>query len=288
MNFESFLQQKGIIPKTIERHHREVEKYENWLLMTSEKLPDQATKKDLLAYLKYIKEARNLSNATQSQILQTLKNYYSYLTKEQQINNITAFVKIRGIKRKHLRPIFTPEELDLLCDAYYFFTQEYTPTGKELRFNPNFKNVLQGRYIALTLIAYQGLQVSEILALTADNFDIRKATVKVNKSLKGAERTLLLEAHQLGAIIPFLQSNTCIIDNMNQFERLSKTLKTLLPKYQDFTQLRASKITQWIKIYGLRKAQHLAGHKNIQSTERHLSGDFETLQNDFENFHPLR
>ena len=289
MKIESFLQQKGIIPKTIERHKREMLKYENWLLMTLEKSPEQATKKDLLAYLKHIKESRNLQNATQNQLLQILKNYYAFLAQENGTNNITAFIKIRGIKRKHLRPIFTIEELDLLVDAYYYHTQEYTPTAKELRFNPNFSTVLQSRYIALTLCCYQGLQTSEILALTTENFDLRKAAVTVNKSLKGTSRTITLEAVQIGALISFFATeNTAIIDNINQFERLNKTLKTLHPKYQDFTQIRASKITHWIKIYGLRKAQHLAGHKNIQSTERHLAGDFETLQNDFENFHPLR
>ena len=288
MNFTTYLEQKGIIQKTISRHEREIEKYENWLLTALEKTPQNATKKDLINYLGHIKEVRNLSNATQSQLLQILKNYYSYLAQEEGINNITALVKIRGIKRTHLRPILTPEELDLLCDSYYYFTQEYKPTAKELRFTNDFENVLQGRYIALTLVAYQGLQVSEIMALTNESFDLRKATVKIHSSRKGAERTLSLEAHQLGSIIPFLQSNTCIIDNINQLERLSKTLKTLFPKYQDFTQIRSSKITNWIKIYGLRKAQYLAGHKNINSTERHISGDFETLKNDMNNFHPLR
>lgn len=288
--FESFLQQKGIIPKTIERHKREVLKYENWLLMTADKLPENATKKDLLAYLKHLKEARSLQNATQNQLLQILKNYYAFLAQENGINNITTVIKIRGIKRKHLRPIFSTEELDLLVDAYYYHTKEYTPTVKELRFNPQFDTILQGRYLALTLVCYQGLQTSEILALTAENFDLRKATVTVNQSLKGSARTLALQAVQIGALISYFEQNDNpkLIPNINQFERLNKTLKTLYPKYQDFTQIRASKITHWIKIYGLRKAQHLAGHKNIQSTERHLSGDFETLQNDFENFHPLR
>lgn len=290
MNFESFLQQKGIIPKTIERHKREVLKYENWLLMTLDKLPEQATKKDLLAYLKHLKESRNIQNATQNQLLQILKNYYAFLAQENGINNITTFIKIRGIKRKHLRPIFSTEELDLLVDAYYYHTKEYTPTAKEQRYKTDFENLLQGRYIALTLVCYQGLQTSEILALTAENFDLRKATVTINKSLKGTNRTLQLQAVQIGALISYFEqnNNTKLIPNHNHLDRLCKTLKTLHPKYQDFTQIRASKITHWIKIYGLRKAQHLAGHKNIQSTEKYIAGDFETLQNDFENFHPLR
>ena len=287
--FTQFLEQKNIIPKTISRHEREVLKYENWLTATYEKTPENATKKDLLHYLKHIKEHRKLSNATQNQVLQVLKNYYSYL-QQQGINNITAFIKIRGIKQRHLRTIFTLDELDLLIDAYYYYAQEYAPTPQEMRFCSDYKNLLQGRYIALTLMAYQAVQLHEIFSLTGKDFDLRKATVTIHQSRTGAERTLVLEAVQISALISYFgnEQNTTLIPNINHFERLSKTLKALHPKYQDFIQLRASKITHWIKQYGLRKAQYYAGPRTITTTEKYIAGDFETLQNDMDNFHPLR
>jgi len=114
MNFEQFLQQKSIIPKGIARHQREVGKYEIWLERTHDRTPENATKKDLLEYLQYIKEKRKLANATQNSILQKLKNYHAYLAKEYEINDITCLIKIRGTKRQRLRPLFTPDELDLL------------------------------------------------------------------------------------------------------------------------------------------------------------------------------
>ncbi len=290
MQFEQYLEQKGIIPKTIARHQREIAKYEAWLDSVCARTPESADKKDLLNYLQYIKEKRNLTSATQNSILQKLKNYHAFLAKEYGINDITCFIKIRGTQRRHLRPLFTPDELDLLCDAYYYHTQEYQPNNKELRFYPNHQKLLQGRYIALTLMCYQALQVNEIEKLTQSDFDLRKATVSVHPSLKGAERKLPLEAVQIGALIQFYADgeDTPLMPNRNHFERLNLSLKSLSPKYYDFRHLRASKITHWLKLYGLRKAQHLAGHKNIQNTEKFLAGEFETLQNDMESFHPLR
>lgn len=289
INFEQFLQQKDMMPNTIARHEREVNKYAEWLSARKDKEPDNATKKDLLDYLKHVKESRNLCNATQSRILNNLKNYYSFLAKQYGINNITHFIKIRGTERKHLNPIFTPDELDLLCDAYYYYTKEYKPNRKEQYFYPDQETLLRGYYIALTLMVYQALQVREIEKLTKDDFDLRKATITVHAGRTGAERTLTLEASQMGVLIQYFANdeNTPIIPLRTHFEKLSKTLKTLHPKFKDFRQLRTSKITHWLKIHGLRKTQYMAGHKNITNTQKYLSGDFETLQNDLDNFHPL-
>lgn len=286
--FEKYLQGRDMMPKTIERHEREVHKYAEWLRARKDRTPDNATKKDLLDYLKHIKESRNLTNTTQSRILNNLKNYYAFLAKQYGVNDITHFIKIRGTERKHLNPIFTPDELDLLCDAYYYHIKEYKPSRKEIYFYPDQTTLLQGYYIALTLMAYQALQVKEIENLTASDFDLRKAIVTVAQSRTGAGRTLALDACQIGVLIQhFTNQETPIMPNRNHFEKLSFVLKKLHPKFKDFRQIRTSKITHWLKLYGLRKAQYMAGHRNIGNTQKYLTGDFETLQNDLDNFHPL-
>lgn len=287
-SFEKFLQQKGFIPSGIARYQREVNKYANWLKRKG-KNPETAEKKDLLDYLHHLKETRHLTNASQNNILKPLKNYYAFLAKQHGINNITHFIKIRGTQRKHLPPLFTPDELDLLCDVYYCHIQEYKPNRKELYFYPQHKKILEGRYIALTLMAYQALTLLEILALKKNDFNLRKATVTIRENRRGAERKLPLHASQIGAIIHYFADEeiTNIIPNLNHFERFSKSLKKLHPKYRDFRQIRASKITHWLKLYGLRKAQYLAGHRTIHGTEKYLAGEFETLQNDLDHFHPL-
>jgi integrase len=286
--FEKYLQQKNITPHTIRRHQREVNRFTKWLKNKFASLPDAATQKQLLDYLQYVKQSRQLCNATQNHILQMLKNYFGFLAKENNIANITAFIKIRGTNKKHIQQLFTPDELDLLCDAYYHFIRTYLPTKKELCYCNDYAKLLQGRYIALTLIAYQALQVQEIEALQQNDFDVRKGTVTVNAHRRGAARKLTLVPLQIGVLMQFYNNEDVpLIPNRNHFEDLNNALKKLSVKYKDFRQLRASAITHWLKLHGLRKAQYLAGHKNIQSTEKFLAGEFETLQNDIGNFHPL-
>jgi len=289
MNFEAYLQQKNIIPLTISRHQREVAKYEKWLENTYSKIPECASQKDLLEYLKHIKEKRNLANATQNAILLLLKNFYAYLAQKHGIKNITSFIKIRGTKRQHLHSLFTPEELDLLCDAYYYYTQEYEPNKRELFYHPDYKKLLHGRYIALTLIVYQGLTVMEIENLTQEDFDLRKGTVNVCKTLKNAARKLTLEAVQIGSLLQFYADGegSILMPNRNDFGRLDKSLKEIQPHFQDFRQIRSSRIIHWLKVHGLRKTQYLAGHRYISSTENYLANEIEALHNDMDNFHPL-
>jgi site-specific recombinase XerD len=286
--FEQYLQQKGITPHTINRTQREAGRFAKWLQSRYGTATEAATQKQLLDYLQYIKESRSLCNATQNGILQMLKNYFAFVSKENNIDNITAFIKIHGTNRQRIQQLFTPEELDDLCDAYYHFTRTHIPTRKEMFWCGDYEKLLQGRYIALTLIAYQALQVREIETLRAADFDLRKGTVCIHAHRRGAERKPTLEPLQIGALMQYFTNDvTTLLPNRNHFENLSVELKKLSSKYKDFRQLRASKITHWLKLHGLRKAQYLAGHKNIRSTEKHLAGEFETLQNDIGSFHPL-
>jgi integrase len=69
--------------------------------------------------------------------------------------------------------------------------------------------------------------------------------------------------------------------------KLSEKLKKIDREFSNFAQLRASVITYWIKTYGLRKAQYLAGHKSIVSTEEYLPNLIEDLAEDITKFNPF-
>lgn len=64
-------------------------------------------------------------------------------------------------------------------------------------------------------------------------------------------------------------------------------LRKINASVKNFDQIRASVITHWVKIYNLRKAQHMAGHRYVSSTEDYKQQVLDELQSDVKKFHPL-
>jgi integrase/recombinase XerD len=64
-------------------------------------------------------------------------------------------------------------------------------------------------------------------------------------------------------------------------------LKEQNPGFTDMRQIRASVISNWLKVHNIRKVQYMAGHRYISATERYKANNMEELINDVERFHPL-
>lgn len=270
--FNEYLQSKNLAEQTIKIYLVEVNRYLSYL-KAEEKEAENATKKDLLNYLKKADEQRKVAASTKKSILGTIRHYYNYLNQFYGVNNITHFIKIRGVKRKQIRQPITTEELELICDAFYYENQE------------NIKG-----YLILTFAAFQGLTVTEISKINKQDIDLRKATLKIHRSKKINGRTLTLKAAQIGSLMQYFTNpeQTDFKTTNFYYQSLYKKIRAISPKFEGFTQIRASLITGWIKTHGLRKAQYLAGHRYISSTENYLANDFESLQKDLESFHPLQ
>lgn len=282
MTFSEYLQTKNLSNSTIKRYEIETEYYKTYLKKRA-KNGETATKKDILDYLKKLDTERQITAKTKQSILGILKHYHGYLSQTHSIQNPTQLIKIRGAKRKHLRHLLTAEEMEQLSDVFY--------SEMEKQFSPSGGNAKGGlkEYLLLTFAIYQGFTATEINQLTAQDIDLRKATIKIQRAKRSNGRTIALEAPQIGSLIQYLNTGkTDFKTSNNQFKALFIQLRGILPKFEDFMQIRSSVITNWIKIHGLRKAQYLAGHRYISSTENYLANDFESLQNDLENFHPLR
>jgi len=70
-------------------------------------------------------------------------------------------------------------------------------------------------------------------------------------------------------------------------KKLITQVKSIDRNFTSFAQIRTSVITHWIQTEGLRKAQYLAGHRNIASTEMYLPNDLNELMNDIQRFNPF-
>jgi integrase len=79
-------------------------------------------------------------------------------------------------------------------------------------------------------------------------------------------------------------------ENQGIYDALShlrRKMKAIDRNFVNFRQIRASVITNWLKTEGLRKAQYLAGHRTVQSTERYQPNNLENLIEDIAKHHPL-
>jgi len=303
--FINYLQSRSLAQSSINGYVKSVEQFLDWY----KKDPMNCTKKDILNYLSYLKEHTNQQNVTRRFSCTALNHYFIALVQAGITNqNPVAFIKIRGTKKKQLYRIYTTDELTQLADNFYQvfisgFDDSYMkfPTKKQRSFLSRHRN-----YAMLTFLLYQGLPTNELHLISINDIDLAKATVKIRN--KSTERNLPLNASQMGTLIHYLNNirpqfleycgqtdklffSLCPYQYDKNFSKplrkLTKQVKSIDSNFVNFSQTRSSVITHWIQTEGLRKAQYLAGHKNINSTEEYLPNDLNSLINDIQKFNPF-
>lgn len=297
-NFISYLQSKDLSKSTQNYYGYNVTRFLSWYKND----PVGCRKKDILQYLDYLQNTLNLQNITRRNHLIALDHYFSFLQRP----NVTAFIELQGTKKHRLPYIFTPQELQELYDNYYSeFIQNAPPESNPIN---HWRN-----YIMLGFLVYQGLKTTELDDLFISHINLQKAQISIEPSgRKGNARTLTLEACQIGCLMHYLNTirpkftkdTECqkLFIPLSQLRHrgandslsiavtlryLSKNLKTLHKDFTKLVQLRTSVITHWIKQKGLRKAQYLARHKSIVSTEEYLQNDLEALTEELSNYNPF-
>jgi len=316
--FTEYLQSKNLSNSTQKGYLKDTKLFLDWYGKTCPTFggePENCTKKDILNYLSSLKE-KGQSSSTRNSYLNSIKHYFTYLLSKDLIaKNPCNFIKIRGVKRKFLYHIFKPEELTQLADDYYQnFIRNYDDSNTPKNRLINSKLSRERNYILLQLLINQGLVTSEIARITLQDIDLNKATIHIKGTKKSNARNIQLQASQIGSIINYLhQTRPQFLEHYqeeteqlilllpekantkrnpsynynNLLLKLTKSLKTLHPNFLNFKQVRASIITHWIKTDGLRKAQYLAGHRYISSTENYKVNDLESLTEDIAKFHPF-
>lgn len=273
-NFTAYLQSKNLATTTIKKYTQQTAHFIQWVATELEKPLENIEKKDILTYLTHL-ENKQLSNRSRQIMLGTLTHYYNCLLKQGTIQkNPTLLLKIRGTRRTVLYQPFTFSELEDIVDSYRF-TYPDDKTG----------------YLLVSLCIYQGLRITEWRALLVKDIDLKKGNITIKGTRRTNKRILPLNTAQLGAFYSFLNDETDndapLFTSIPDPYRLKIKLQKSYPNVSNFKQIRASIITHWIKTTGLRKAQYFAGHRYISSTETYLQNDWESLQKDIINFHPL-
>jgi len=266
--------------------------------------PINCTKKDILDYLAYLKKHTKQQNVSRKNACIALNHYFTALLQAGEIcKNPAAFVRIRGANTKKLHKIYTPDELIQLADNFYSvfisgFDDSYLgEIQKQKSFLSRHRN-----YAMLTFLLFQGLPTSELSQIKLSEIDFIKARFTLNK------RTLPIQAQQMGMLIYYinnvrpqcldfsgetdklffsLSAKQCEKTFSKPLRKLTKQIKSIDKQFVNFSQIRASVITHWIQTQGLRKAQYLAGHRNINATEYYLPNDLNELINEVQKFNPF-
>ena len=310
--FIKYLESKNLKKTTISSYIKNVERFfEN---VKKEDL--QVTKPDILKFLEYLKNKRKIQNHTRYHYLIALNYYFTFLYENEKIAvNPCLFLKIRGINKKKLHKIYTPEELDQLFDNYYqLFVRGYDDSHHRHEGQKRYSVLYRGRNALIVSILFnQGTATSEIETIEMDDFDLIKATIKIRGKYRRKDRVLPLKATQIGLFMHYLQnirpklqeyqtteSNKLFLglpaisykttDNemkRSVFKPLSEQIKSIDKQFLNFQQIRASVISFWIKTQGLRKAQHLAGHRCITTTEKYVINNLDGLIDDINKLHPF-
>ena len=311
--FIAYMESIDLAPKTIEKHVKYAEKF----FARVKKEDIQVTKPDILKFLEYLKNSRKLENKYRSDFLVSLNHYFTFLYDEGTIaENPCWFLKIQGTNKKKLHKIYTPEELDQLFDNYYLlFVRNYDDSGKHWREHSKIQAKLAKERNALILSIFinQGATTDEIRKIELDDIDFIKAKIKIRGGKKLNDRFIPLKATQIGLLMNYLQNirpqlleyqtteskklilslpatiKTTRDDNLFRwaFNALIKQLKSIDKQFINFLQVRTSVITNWIKTEGLRKAQYMAGHRYISTTEKYLPNNLDELIDDINKLHPF-
>lgn len=293
--FEEYLTLKGYSTATRQTIKKNAERFTKWCEAENLELQN-ITYNDVVAYMNHCKKQGNKQRTLQVTV-NGIKHYYNFLLSRDEVTeNPCSNVDIKGVKRKTLYETFTPEQLETIYKTFAASTQA-TGIGSHLTHKRN--------KAILSLIIYQGLRTEELARLKTVDVKMREGKIYVAGSRRTNEREMTLEAHQLYDLMDYInetrkllltltgKTTEALFISLGSGERfhnmLSKLVKQLLkqnPKIKDIKQLRASVITNWLKVHGLRKVQHLAGHRYVSSTEAYQVGNMEGLIEDVNNYHP--
>lgn len=300
-DFVNYLLAKGYSTTTVERYVRDTQQFIAWA--QQENVPIENVRYNDILY--YIQNKRNkVKQRTISTNVNSIKHYFNYLGITHEIvENPTAHIQLKGIKRKILYHIVSKQELESLYHKYEI-PDEKTDKNKNQNW---FKTALlthKRNKVILGFMIYQGLGTTELSRLTIQDVKLREGTIYIAGTRRSNERTLKLEAHQIMDIMEYTQQTRLALLRTktsdlffvsegtqmhmgNMMITLLKQLRAQNSKVTSTKQIRTSVITHWLKNNNLRQTQYMAGHRYVSSTEAYVINDLDDLLEDVSKFHPI-
>lgn len=283
-DFTTYLIKNRFVEKTRQRMLYCTNHYLQWLAERNIAI-QEAAYKDLLNYIGDLQKEK--SKQVTNEHLRAISHYNRFL----QIPDIAYQVRVRGIEKQQYA-MFNEEELSHIYGSY-------EPKAQKGFWRHSDK-------ILLGFTIYQALDERDIERLEIGHLNLQTGKLEVPGGNRRKEaRTLLLEARQILPLHHYIKNHRdkttekLISPQANNFTNLHCQFKALNDQIRALgtelnyniirlNQLRQSRITLWIKQYGLRKTQYLAGFKRVENVERYRQQDSEDLKQYVLQFHPLQ
>lgn len=293
-DFKAYLLHNRYSQSTIAVHQLRIKRLNQW--STSQGIAQGAmTYPQLLQYIKYLQTSKNYQRRSINNELRAVKLYYDYLMETNlAAENPATDTAIRGTITKAITQSLDPDDLE---DLYYQYPVTHHDTF--------FRATKLRDKVVLGLVVFQGVTPIELHHMQIVHLQLEKAKVAIPGTRKSNGRTLRLQPCQMLAMAeyqtkvrPYL-ANRYKNDNPEKLffgrieqqhatvARLLRYMKTQNQNVKNGGTIRTSLIISWLKQYGLRKVQYMAGHRYISSTERYLQDDLESLQEMVTQFHPI-
>lgn len=304
--FNEYLLIKGFTKSSATKFCNTVQLFEHWTKEQNIEI-ETVSYNDIVAYVNYCKAQGNKQRSVQIKI-NVLKHFYNHLQYDELIEeNPCTNVEIKGVKRKTLYVNLTAEELETIYKSYQ---TQIKYAGKKIP--PQGKNELARKRnkVILGLMIYQGMRSEELERLTIQDIKAREGKIHIAGSRRTNERTLKLETFQVFDLMDYInttrkellqirkenpqENNQQLFLSVNGGRTFNNTMQKLVKKIQsensklkDIKQIRTSVITNWLKVYNLRKVQYMAGHRYVSSTENYYGNNMEELQDEIKKYHPI-
>ncbi len=298
--FKEYLTIKGHSRSTIQGMALAAQRFANWT--EEENIPSGSISyADVTAYIQTLKK-QGIKQKTQNTYIASIKKYLDHLVEQGAMRcNPAEHIKLQGTNQRNLYTILTAEELENLYCQY--------PASRDGRILLQLA-AKQNKIIA-GLLVWQGLRTEDLCRITITDLKLREGKINIPGGRKTEPRTLELKSHQIIELMDFLhETRKEILQRRKETEApggtnqlfigvagsagINSVMKSVIeqlrkqqPKLKKTEQIRASVITHWLKQYNLRKAQYMAGHRYVSSTEKFKINDLEGLTEDVKKFHPI-
>jgi integrase/recombinase XerD len=283
IEFTKYQEQKGYARNTIRSNENTVTNFKTWC--ESEKIEfEKVGYNELLAFVQYCQIQGNKINTIRMKI-KSLSHYFEFLERAE---NPAMLIKLQGQTRQIPHNLLDEEELK----AIYELQHTKGLAGKRTK-------------VLLSLVIFQAVAPIELERIELKDVDLLEAKIYIPATRTTNSRTLDLKPFQLLLFQDYMlnirkdilkkfnrESEKLLVSmGVSQNEKLTnviaqtiKKIKQQYPKLKGTEQLRQSVISIWVQQHGLRKAQYMAGHKYVSSTERYNVDKFAELKTELDKY----